>query len=69
MNLWDFKRFRLNDPALAYVYKSQETLVKPVGIAGWEIHGEMGAWSSRGKRKVGENQGGRLPLLLAVPGV
>lgn len=41
MNLWDFKRFRLNDPALAYVYKSQGTLAKLVSTAGQEIHGEM----------------------------
>lgn len=41
MNLWDFKRFRLNDPALAHVYKSQGTLAKLVRTAGWEIHREM----------------------------
>lgn len=69
MNLWDFKRFRLNEPALAYVYKSQRTLVKPVSIAGWEIHGEMGAQSFTGRRRVGEDPGARLPLLMADPGV
>lgn len=38
MNLWDFKRFRLNDPALAHVYKSQGTLAKLVSTAGREMH-------------------------------
>lgn len=42
MNLWDFKRFRLNGPALAHVYKSQGTLAKLVGTAGREIHRETG---------------------------
>lgn len=41
MNLWDFKRFRLNDPALAHVYKSRGTLAKLVSAAGPEIHREM----------------------------
>lgn len=41
MNLWDFKRFRLNDPALAHVYKSQGTLAKLVCTAGPEIHRDV----------------------------
>ena len=47
MNLWDFKRFRLNDPALAHVYKSQGTLAKLVSTAGPEIHRETGSASGR----------------------
>lgn len=54
MNLWDLKRFRLNDPALAHVYKRQGTLAKPVSKTGWEIHREMGAQRGRGRRVVGE---------------
>ena len=56
MNLWNFKRFRLNDPALAHVYKSQGTLAKPVGTADWEAHGEAGAQSGRGRREAGEER-------------
>lgn len=54
MNLWDFKRFMFNDPALAHVYKSQGTLAKPGGLEGWETHGEMGA--QRRRREVGEER-------------
>ena len=69
MNLWDFKRFRLNDPALVYVHESQGTLVKPVGREDWEIHGEMGTQSGRGRRKVGEEPAAGLSVLLADLGV
>lgn len=47
MNLWDFKRFRLNDPALADVYKSQGTLAKLVSTVGPEIHRETGSAAGR----------------------
>ena len=47
MNLWDFKGFRLNGPALAHVYKSQGTLAKLVGTAGREIHRETGSQGCR----------------------
>lgn len=67
MNLWDLKRFRLNDPALAHVYKSQATLAKPVSKTGCEIHREMGAQRGRGKREVGE-EGKTWSKAAAAPG-
>lgn len=66
MNLWDLKRFRLNDLALAYDYKSQGTLAKPSSKAGWEIRGEMEAHLSRKEGSWG-GAGTWLPLLLAGP--
>lgn len=69
MNLWDFKRFRLNDLALAYVYKSQGTLAKPASKAGGSSVAIWGL-TSAGRREVGEEggPGTGLLLLLAGPG-
>lgn len=55
MNLWDFKRFRLNDPALAHVYKSQGTLAKLVSTTGREIHREMESQLQGGEGRTGRS--------------